>query len=66
MGSELALPGASITGFEEIEERIGPRFSRSETRIISTHYLEALLKPVQRKNCWQLAEAASENNPYGM
>lgn len=51
---------------EEVKQRIGQHFIRSEPRIISARYLEALLKPVQRKNCWQLAEAASEQNPYGM
>ena len=29
-------------------------------------YLKALLSKVSRKNCWQLAEAAGEENPYGM
>lgn len=33
---------------------------------MSALYLETLLKPVTRKNCWQMAEAASENTPYGM
>jgi SRSO17 transposase len=62
----IAEPGATFQRINEITERIGPRFGRSETRDLSALYLETLLKPVARKNCWQLAEVASENNPYGM
>lgn len=66
METGLAEPGAMMTKLEEVKQRIGHHFVRSEPRIISARYLEALLKPVSRKNCWQLAEAASEHNPYGM
>ncbi len=55
-----------MTKFEEVKQRIGHHFVRSEPRASSARYLEALLRPVARKNCWQLAEAASEHNPYGM
>jgi SRSO17 transposase len=55
-----------FNGLKEITERIGPCFIRSETRAMSALYLETLLKSVPRKNCWQMAEAACENNPYGM
>ena len=51
---------------EEIEKRISSCFSRSEVRETTGHYLEALIRPVARKNCWQLAEEAGEENPYGM
>jgi SRSO17 transposase len=64
--AELTEPGANLERLNEIKERIGPRFIRSETRNMSVTYLETLLKPVARKNCWQMAEAASKNNPYGM
>lgn len=53
-------------GLEEIQERIGPRFARSEQRHRMRRYLEGLLSPVERKNGWQLAEQAGETRPYGM
>ena len=51
---------------EEVTQRIGPRFARSEPRQRMRRYLEGLLSPVERKNGWQLAEAAGETTPYGM
>ena len=51
---------------EELEKRISSRFARSEVRERVGRYLEALISPVGRKNCWQLAEEAGEKNPYGM
>ena len=53
-------------GLDEITERIGPRFARSEPRQRMRRYLEGLLRPVERKNGWQLAESAGEATPYGM
>ena len=53
-------------GWEEIQERIGPRFARSEQRQRVRRYVEGLLSPIERKNGWQLAEYASEARPYGM
>jgi len=53
-------------GMEEIQERIGPRFARSEQRQRVRHYVAGLLSPVERKNGWQLAEHAGEARPYGM
>ncbi len=53
-------------GLVEIQERIGPRFARSEQRQRMRQYLDGLLSPVERKNGWQLAEQAGEARPYGM
>jgi SRSO17 transposase len=53
-------------GWDEIQERIGPRFARSEQRQRVRRYVEGLLSPVERKNGWQLAEQAGEARPYGM
>src|SRR5215471_20390695 len=53
-------------GWDEIQERIGPRFARSEQRQRVRRYVEGLLSPVERKNGWQLAEYAGEARPYGM
>jgi SRSO17 transposase len=62
----LTEPNANLKRLDEITERIGPHFIRSETRAMSALYLKTLIKPVPRKNCWQMAEAANNNNPYGM
>lgn len=68
--SEQELTAAEVaawsTGWDEIQERIGPRFARSEQRQRVRHYVEGLLSPVKRKNGWQLAERAGETRPYGM
>jgi SRSO17 transposase len=52
--------------FEEVCERIGPVFARSETRERAQAYLRGLLSPVERKNGWQMAEEAGEATPYAM
>lgn len=67
-GQELtAAEVASWTaGWDEIQERIGPRFARSEQRQRVRYYVAGLLSPVERKNGWQLAEHAGETRPYGM
>jgi SRSO17 transposase len=49
---------------EEIAERMGPRFLRSEPRRQALAYLQGLLSPVERKNSWQLAEQAGDPAPY--
>jgi SRSO17 transposase len=57
---------AWTAGWDEIQQRIGPRFARSEQRQRVRRYVEGLLSPVERKNGWQLAEQAGESRPYGM
>jgi SRSO17 transposase len=52
--------------FQEVCERIGPCFARSETRHRARAYLQGLLSPLERKNGWQLAEEAGESTPYAM
>lgn len=67
-GQELteAEVASWTTGWDEIQERIGPRFARSEQRQRVRRYVQGLLSPVERKNGWQLAERAGEPRPYGM
>lgn len=67
-GQELtqAEVAAWTAGWDEIQERIGPRFARSEQRQRVRRYVDGLLSPVERKNGWQLAEQAGEARPYGM
>jgi hypothetical protein len=50
----------------EVHARLAPRFLRAEPRRRARRYLDALLRPVARKNGWQLAEAAGEATPSGM
>lgn len=46
-------------------DRLRGRFSRQELRERAEHYLRALLSQVDRKNSWQLAEAAGADSPHG-
>ncbi|HEY6408720.1 MAG TPA: IS701 family transposase [Ktedonobacteraceae bacterium] len=52
--------------FQDVCERLGPSFSRPETRKRAQAYLRGLLSPIERKNGWQLAEEAGESTPYAM
>jgi SRSO17 transposase len=51
---------------ERLGARIAPRFARVEPRRRALAYLRGLLAPVERKNGWQLAEAAGDATPDGM
>jgi SRSO17 transposase len=53
-------------GLHELAGRLTPRFKRVEPRRRMLAYLRGLLAPVQRKNGWQLAEAAGDRTPDGM
>ncbi len=53
-------------GLEEVVRRIGPRFGPAEPRRRALAYLHGLLAPVERKNGWQLAEAAGDATPEGV
>ena len=52
--------------FAAFHARFAPHFFRREARARSARYLRALLGSVERKNGWQLAEAAGEAEPDGM
>src|ERR671929_315180 len=53
-------------GLDEVVGRIAPRFARAEPRRRASAYLRGLLAPVERKNGWQLAEAAGDATPDGV
>ena len=55
-----------LTGLDEVVDRIASRFGRSEPRHRAAAYLRGLLSPVERKNGWQLAEAAGDRTPDGV
>jgi len=50
----------------EVSDRLRPRFSRAEPRRRAWAYLRGLLSPIERKNGWQLAEAAGDATPDGV
>jgi SRSO17 transposase len=50
----------------EVERRIGAQFARREARWHAGAYLRGLLRPVERKNGWQIAEINGETTPYGV
>src|SRR5947208_1217808 len=52
--------------FGAFHARFAPLFFRREARERSARYVRGLLGPVERKNGWQLAEAAGEQQPDGM
>jgi len=52
--------------FARFHARFAPFFFRQEVRERSARSLRGLLGPIERKNGWQLAEAAGERDPQGM
>jgi SRSO17 transposase len=62
--TETALVQKWTEAFQEVEQRIGGRFARSEAREQALGYLKGLLSPAERKNSWQLAEALGQATPY--
>ena len=44
--------------------RLAPHFPNPAARATAAAYLQSLLSTVERKNSWQLAEAAGLANPY--
>ena len=50
----------------DVSERLRPRFARAEPRRRAWAYLRGLLSPIERKNGWQLAEAAGDATPDGV
>lgn len=47
-------------------DRIGMHFGRKEMQERARDYLQGLLRPVERKNGWQLAEATGHAVPYSI
>lgn len=52
--------------FDELFARVAGVFFRSEPRRWARSYLTGLLAPVERKNSWQLADAAGAVGPDGL
>lgn len=67
LGGRHAMAAAEAAAWsrdlEALAARLGPRFGRSEPRREALAYLRGLLSPLERKNGWQLAEAAGQPSP---
>src|SRR5262249_33790903 len=59
-------PRSWVAGLDELFARVAGRFGRVEPRRQARAYLTGLLAPVERKNGWQLAEAAGDALPDRM
>ena len=55
-----------VAGLDDLFARVAGRFGRVEPRRQARAYLTGLLAPVERKNGWQLAEAAGDATPDKM
>jgi SRSO17 transposase len=51
---------------DALHARLAPQFVRPEPRRRARAYLQTVLAGADRRNGWQLAEAAGEATPYGM
>src|SRR5215469_16432156 len=57
---------AWLSGLDDLFARVAGRFGRVEPRRQARMYLMGLLAPLERKNGWQLAEAAGDGTPDRM
>jgi SRSO17 transposase len=55
-----------LAGLDDLFARVAGRFGRVEPRRQARMYLMGLLAPLERKNGWQLAEAAGDATPDRM
>lgn len=63
--TEHSLPELDAFGedFTAFHGRFASLFARSEPRHKSAQYLRSLMGPVERRNCWQMAEAIGDERP---
>ena len=52
--------------FDELMFLVAGRFARVEPRRTAREFVLGLLSPVERKNCWWLAEQAGHGDPQAM
>lgn len=62
----MTRAGRWAEGLEAVAQRLAPRFRRAEPRRRALAYLRGLLTPLERRNGWQLAEAAGDATPDGV
>jgi SRSO17 transposase len=63
MAPVTSLTAVADASMAEVAAHLFPHFARRETRERSIAYLRGLIAPVERKNGWQLAEAAGDRTP---
>ena len=62
---KMELPSREIdTAFSEITGRIAKIFPSEPGYRTAKKYMECLLSPIERKNGWQMSEAAGAATPY--
>lgn len=61
---ELALSVSTLV--DDLTGRLGPLFSRSETRHRALRYIQGLVSQCERKNSWHLAELLGDPTPDGV
>ena len=64
--AESLQPSRWAIQLRELHDRIARRFARPKPRQRALGYFKALISPCERKNGWQIAEAAGERTPDGM
>jgi hypothetical protein len=52
--------------FDELMSGVAGRFTRVEPRRAAREFVAGLLSPVERKNCWWLAEHVGHGDPRAM
>ena len=52
--------------FDELMSLVAGRFGRAEPRRTAREFVAGLLSPLERKNCWWLAEQAGHGDPQAM
>jgi len=60
------LGALGVERLQDLFAHIGRRFGRREMQERALQYVVGLLSPLERKNGWQLAEAAQHARPYSM
>lgn len=66
MAAAHSVGPAAAQVFDEVMGKVAGRFARVEPRLVVRDFVRALLMTVDRKNCWQLAEAAGHARPSRM
>ena len=60
----MSVSKASCAALKAALARLAPHFPNPAARASAAAYLQSLLSTVERKNSWQVAEAAGLANPY--
>jgi SRSO17 transposase len=65
-GHSVDSPAGWRVVFDELMSLIAGRFGRAEPRRTAREFVLGLLSPLERKNCWWLAEQAGHADPQAM